>query len=388
MNQPSDEPGKKPRKLLSLDDLTPAKVEAPTSIGQLWLRHPGMTELARFCDIKDDAQRGREAIVVLANRNHEKRDQTPLAAEDFGRLAASDVEALAVAISANCKWESPRPATLEGLGRSALEASTKHLEEWSQASKDLYQNIAGSYSFLKDESLATLQRQIDEVTRASSALGSTGLLPKHEELLRTIGAEARKPFEDQRAAYLQSISGLSKPLQVEAPEHFKLPTESLRLPAFEDSPMGKATLESLRLDRTTAAHTAQMASAVSNLQQTFVSVVFPQWSKSLQESQAGAEQTFRQAARSLFWTKWALVASVLVSLGIAVFQFNESRFAGIDSAAQAEKSDAILRQQLELQRHALEQQTKDAAAVRESIEALRGALAVQTVRSSGSAPVR
>lgn len=260
MNQPSN---KEPKKLKSLDDLTPAKVEAPTSLGQLWLRHPGMTELARFFDIKDDAQRGREAIVVLANRHQAKRDRTPLSAEDFSRLAASDIEALALAIAANCRWESPRPATLEGLGRSALGAASKQLEDWSQASKDLYKNIAGSYSFLKDESLATLQRQIDEVTRASSALGSSGLLPHHEELLRSIGADARRPSADPSAAYLQSMSELTKPIKFEPREQYKLPTESVRLPTFEDSPMGKATLESLRLNRATAAHTAQMSSAVS-----------------------------------------------------------------------------------------------------------------------------
>lgn len=299
MSQSSDEPAKKPKKR-SLDNLTPAKVKAPTSIGELWLRHPGMTELARFFDIKDDAQRGREAIVVLANQHQEKRDRTPLSAEDFSRLGASDVEALALAIAANCRWESPRPATLEGLGRSALAAASKQLEEWSQASKDLYKNIAGSYSFLKDESLATLQRQIDEVTRASSALDSSALLPIHEEVLRSIGADARRPLEGSSAAYLQSLSEFTEPIKFEPREQYKLPVESLRIPTFEDSPMGKATLESLRLNRTNAAHMAQMSSAVSDLQQTFVSVVFPQWSKSIQESQAGAEQTFKQAARSLF----------------------------------------------------------------------------------------
>lgn len=75
-------------------------------------------------------------------------------------------------------------------------------------------------------------------------------------------------------------------------------------------------------------------------------------------------------------------------LGIALFQFNEGRSAGVDNAAQAERSDAILRQQLELQRLALERQGKDAAAMRESIEALRAALAAQAVRSGGRAPIR
>ncbi|KQP15549.1 hypothetical protein ASF45_28550 [Pseudorhodoferax sp. Leaf265] len=80
----------------------------------------------------------------------------------------------------------------------------------------------------------------------------------------------------------------------------------------------------------------------------------------------------------------------MVSLGIAVFQFNESRSAGIDSAAQAEKSNAILRQQVELQRQALEHQAKEAAAMRESVESLRSAIATQSMRTrtSTSTPVQ
>lgn len=381
MSQPSEEPDKRPKRV-SLKDLTPSKVEVQTSLGTLWLRHPGMTELARFVDIKDDTQRGREAVVVLANRVHEKRDRTPLETKDFDQLEGGDIASLASAIAGNCKWDKPTPATLDGLGRSALQAATNQLQDWSQTSKNLYKNIAGSYDFLKGESLATLQRQMDDVVRASSAFGHAGLLKQHEDLLREVDAAARGPLVGGAAAYLRSVAQEGKPFTVDAQEALRQPMERIAMPTFEESPLGKVTLESLQLNRTTATHTAQMASAVSDLQQTFVSVVFPQWSKSLQESQAGAEQTFRQAARSLLWTKWTLVASILVSLGVAWFQFSEGRQAGLDTAAQAVRSEEILRQQVELQRQALEQQASEATAMRESIDALRAALAAQTSRKS------
>lgn len=129
--------------------------------------------------------------------------------------------------------------------------------------------------------------------------------------------------------------------------------------------MGRATLESAENSRQVAEKMDALVVVVAGLNQAMVQDVLPAWFKKIGEDQQAAKESAGQAARSLQWTKWAVIASVLVTIVATWWQIDVAKSIDRESSEQQKRVEVILKEQLAAQQNLIEQQAKDAAAMRE-----------------------
>lgn len=101
--------------------------------------------------------------------------------------------------------------------------------------------------------------------------------------------------------------------------------------------------------------------------------VLPAWFNKIKEDQTSAKGAFDQAARGLWWTKWAMIASVFVTIVATWWQVDVARSIDRENSEQQKRAEVVLREQLAVQQKLIEQQAKDAAAMREVVKAMKEA---------------
>jgi hypothetical protein len=154
--------------------------------------------------------------------------------------------------------------------------------------------------------------------------------------------------------------------QVEFPRTYDAP-KIMMPPRFEETPMGRATLESVENSRQVAEKMDALVVVVAGLNQTMVQDVLPAWFKKIGEDQQSAKESAGQAARSLQWTKWAVIASVFVTIAATWWQVDVARSIDRENSEQQKRVETLLREQLEAQQKFIAQQAKDAAAMQEAV---------------------
>ena len=142
-------------------------------------------------------------------------------------------------------------------------------------------------------------------------------------------------------------------------------------PRFEETPMGRATLESVDHSRHVAEKMDSLVVVVAGLNQTMVQDVLPAWFNKIEEDQRAAKGAIDQAARGLRWTKWAVIASVFVTIAATWWQVDVAKSIDHESSVQQRRVEAVLREQLSAQQRLLDQQARDAAAMREFVATLK-----------------
>ena len=90
----------------------------------------------------------------------------------------------------------------------------------------------------------------------------------------------------------------------------------------------------------------QMASQMEKLQTMFLTEVLPEWHTNLEGSAKSASTALVQAERSLFWAKWALIASVVVTVLMTVWQVWIAHDYNLENDIQQNTSELLMRQQL------------------------------------------
>lgn len=150
------------------------------------------------------------------------------------------------------------------------------------------------------------------------------------------------------------------------------------IPHFEDTPLGRASVETVRNTRETADKMDNLAGVVADLNQTLIAEVLPAWFKNVEDGQSSAQTAAEQAAKSLWWTKWAVIASVVVAMAATYWQVEVAKLLDEDSSKQQTRSEEILREQLKSQGAMLEQQRVTESLLREQIAQLKQIIAKQS----------
>jgi len=384
-NRSTDSTAEKPKEL-NLDALLPEKGSIMTSIGTLYARHPYSSDWKDF-EPEDSVELGRVAIQRLCNRIEDKHDSSALYDDDLKLLTDADCQELVQAIAKQSGWrELPDGSGLKELGELIKVEKQSITERNEKMLGDLRKSIDSSYSFLGKGALDKLQEQMAGIVNIRSALAGT-------ETLQAALRAAALPEESWRKS-LAGIDTMDKAMrglnaenvtaQIELPRAYDVP-KLIMPPRFEETPMGQATLESVENSRQVAKKMDDLVVVVAGLNQTLVQDVLPAWFHNIEEDQKAAKSAFDQAARGLWWTKWAVIASVFVTIAATWWQVDVAKSIDRENSEQQKRSEAILREQLAAQQKFIEQQAKDAAAMREVVVMLKQqVLIAKPNRRSGS----
>lgn len=361
----------KPKKL-NLDALLPAKASIATSIGTLYVRQLNRSDWKYF-ELEDAVELGRVSIQRLCNRIEDKHDSSPLLDDDLKLLTAADYQALVQAISKQSGWqELPGGSGLKELGDVIKKEKQAITDRHKKMLEDLRKSIDSSYSFLGKGALEKLQGQMAGIADIRRSLAGT-------ESLQAALRAATLPEESWRKA-LASMGPIGKAMrdlkaenattQIELSKTYEAP-KLIMPPRFEETPMGRATLESLENSRQVAEKMDDLVVVVAGLNQTLVEDVLPAWFNKISEDQKAAKGAFNQAASGLWWTKWAVIASVLVTIAATWWQVDVAKSIDRENSEQQKRAETVLREQLTAQKKLIEQQAKDAAAMREVVATLK-----------------
>ncbi len=384
-NQTSDSAEEKP-KMLNLDALLPAKRSITTSIGTLYARHPHRSDWKDF-ELEGSVELGRVAIQRLCSRIEDKHDSSALHDNDLNLLTDADCQPLVQAIAKQSGWrELPDGSGLKELGELIKVEKQAITEQHEKMLGDLRKSIDSSYSFLGKGALDKLQEQMAGIANIRSSLAGTDSL---QAALRAaaLPEESWRKSQAGMDTFDKAMCGLNAEnvtAQIELPRAYDVP--KLIMPQrFEETPMGRATLESVENSRQVAKKMDDLVVVVAGLNQTLVQDVLPAWFNKIEGDQEAAKSAFDQAACGLRWTKWAVIASVFFTIAATWWQVDVAKSIDRENSEQQKRSEAILREQLAAQQKLIEQQAKDAAAMREVVVTLKQQILIaKPNRRSGS----
>jgi hypothetical protein len=380
IHEPNREPQPKP-KGLKLSDLLPDKSAVETSLGTLYVRHANTADWKQL-DIDDAQELGRTVVRLLSNRVEDKNDRGPLSEEDFAALVEVDIHLLARVLGKQNSWgELPDGAGLKELGEAVKAAKAQNVERHKTMLADMRRSIGSSYSFLGKSELKRLQEQMAGLADFNSAVSGREGLRAAMHAAGLLGAAGKSDlagmsaFEKaaRGAGPLSTLNGIDAPRTLETPPF-------LTPPRPQDTPLGRATLESAENVRAVAQQVAALVEIVGGLNQTVVKDVLPAWFDQVKANQDSAAVALTQAANGLWWTKWAVIVSVVVTVLTTWWQVSVSREIDRGDTEQQKQIAEALRGQLEVQKEILKQQALDAAATREAIAALKSPVAVRAAK--------
>lgn len=346
---PPDEPNRPGKQQLKLDDLIPKKSAVETSIGTLYVRAPTWREWSSLDD-KEAPLVGSTAIRLLTNRNPDREDASPLDDRDMVALLPEDLSMLATVLTKRNDWDDlPPDADMTAFGELLIKQKGEETERL-RAIFDKMQ-IGAGYSFLAGDTLKKLQGSLDGLANIRSA--ASGFREQLDKLPDLGGAA-------------KAWSGLKLPTEVDLgrgipSDPVRPRTADLIVPRIsrpEEMPLGRATLENAANSRETLQKMNALVDVVAGLNETMVKEVLPAWFKKVEDDQKGAKETVAQAARSLWWTKWAVVASVVVTVFATGIQLWVAIEMDRDNGAQQQRVESILREQLAMQQRFLDQQAR------------------------------
>lgn len=345
------------KKNLNLNSLLMAKTSIKTSVGILYVRYRCLEDLKYF-DLEDDVELGRVVIQRLCSRIEDKQDISALDDDDLKLLSDNDFRELAQAIAIQNKWrELPDKLELKDLGDIVKEDLRVRTERHQKMLGSLQKSINSSYSFLGKGVLDNLQKQMADIANIRSSLSTTGYA-------RTALQNVILPRVSDHIK-LAEASSLHKPI---------IP------PRFEQTPLGRATVENVENLRQVAEKVDNLVVVVAGLNQTLIQDVLPAWFNKIQEDQGAAKTAFEQAAHGLWVTKWAVIISVIVTIAATWWQVSVAWNIDLESSEQQRRAEHILKEQLLAQHRLIEQQTKDAAAIRALIARLKQPTPIANLR--------
>jgi hypothetical protein len=369
-NQSADSAEGKP-KTLNLDALLPAKGSITTSVGTLYARHPYSSDWKYF-ELEDGVELGRLAVQRLCNRIEDKHDSSALHDDDLKLLTDADCQALAQAIAKQSGWQLPGGSGLKELGELIKEEKQAMTEQRKKMLGDLRKSIDSSYSFLGKGALDKLQEQMAGIANIRNSLAGTESLQAALRAVALPEESWRKSLAgmDTIDKTMRELNAKNVTAQIELPRAYDVP-KLIMPPRFEETPMGRATLESVESSRQVAKKMDDLVVVVAGLNQTLVQDVLPAWFNKIAEDQEAAKGAFDQAARGLWWTKWAVIASVFVTIAATWWQVDVAKSIDRENSEQQKRAEGVLREQLVAQQKLLDQQAKDAAAMREVVATMR-----------------
>ena len=361
----SEEQQPKPKKL-NLSDFLPAKAVVETSLGTLYVRHAHTSDWKHF-ESNNARELGKAAVRHLSSRIEDKNDSEQLADEDFEALDDADFQALVPVIAMQSGWGAMSTgAGLQQLGDSVKAAKTRARERHKEMLADMRKSISSNYGFLEKNALEKLQEQMAGLSSIRSSMPDADAL-KAAIWPSTLTADTLKSAIEKTTRGIDPLAMVTGLNETPSQRHPQMPI--LHLP--EETKLGRAALESAENSRETAQKMYALVDLITELNQTMVKDVLPAWGEQVKANQQGAKEAFDQAANGLWWTKWAVITSVVVTILTAWWQVSVTRGIDQENTQQQRRVEVLLDKQLVAQQKLIEQQTRDAAAMRETIASLK-----------------
>lgn len=330
------------------------RVPVETTLGQYFARHVITSDLPVFAQyVSQDSpgvetnygQLGKTAILRLVCVD-ESRDSAPAFNEEsFAALTDSDLAATVEAVAQACELTASSDVRTPAALGSALFPTLSALAKQEKESRTaIQQSIETNFGNLSATVQAALGYRMSALSTARNALSTS-----------TAVEAAQAAIERQTSLVRNAIAGVPR-----VGDAIVSPTRPLmadvtpfRPPKFEETPVGRtaaraamASEESAKQLTEVAGLMGTMAEQMAGLQTLFLSEVLPQWVQNLEDGANATRTTLRQAESSLSWAKWALVASVVVSVLMTGWQVWLAREYKLENDRQQENTELLLRQQL------------------------------------------
>lgn len=331
------------------------RVAAETTQGRLFARHIVTGDLPMFAKYVDEGNTttstdyealGKLALLTLVCADDGEERVPALTEETFSLLTETDIVALVQAVAEACELASPSTiVTLAALGSGLFGYLSFIAKQMAESSAAIKRSIESSFSSVSQSLRSELQDKFSALSEIRGALGASSAVEavrqaqeRNSALFGTASNPRFAPFE----------SVLPPFDNVRAPNY-----EAFIPPKFEDTPAGRTAArvasageESARQLCEVAGLMGKMAEQMAGLQTVFLSKVLPEWFRNLEDSASTTNTTLRQAESSLFWAKWALVASVVVSVLMTGWQVWLAREYKLENDKQQESTELLMRQQL------------------------------------------
>ncbi|MHA6235949.1 hypothetical protein [Pseudomonas fluorescens group sp. PF-69] len=344
-------------KKLSIKDLLKGaeKRRVLTSIGPLYVRHltygdhKKIGETGAF-ERADAHEVGRLVVQLFSSSNMDSGVWTGLSDDEFARLEREDIEELAKAGVEGAGYENSSDL-LSALGKGVM---AEH-SNFQQMNKKISDQFRSNYEFLKPGAIESLTSSIAAIDNASQWW--------------------RQKFSDKKWS---KVGDAVRAQAIHSPRLHQPKAEAIEVRTapfldFSTSPQARAanaSEEAAETLSTVAVHMGDMLNHVASLSTTLVSDAIPQWIKQQDEDKAKAEASLKGAAKSLWWTKWAVIISVVTSIGIALAQAYFTKRDGAEESRLNEKMQVEWQKQAELSQELLRKQILETQYLRTELKAL------------------
>lgn len=355
-----------------------------TSQGTFYVRHlsVGVTKTftAYFDEGKDKASQDLRALGELALKTLVCTDNDPektsvLTEEIFSQLSSTDIELLIDGvIEVCCLTPLAGNKTLESLGSIVFDVVTSDIKRTLEMNKKLKSSMGSAFGSLSQGAMKSL---VDSMSSLNAVRDSLKLSPA-VEAFRKLQEDQERLFGGMAHKEMLAQAKISEMPQPRMPE--------LYMPKIEETPMGRAAIaseDSATQLREVAGLVGDMADKLANLHTVFLTEVIPQWVDSLEENSDAMKTTLSQAETSLFWAKWALIASVVVTIAMTAWQNSIASDYKLDNDKQQTDAVLIMKEQLKASQELNKQLKTDAVQLKEELVKLQQS--VETLNATQSA---
>jgi hypothetical protein len=411
------------------------KVPVETTVGTLFARRHTINDLEPFGEyLNSKADKagtdlralGELSLRTLVNESSESEQKAPLPEHLFARLSGEDIGALAAGVvKASRLTLSQSGDALEALGSAMFDYVIENGRRLAESGKRIREEIDRQFGGISDTVRKSLETSLGglsslrDTLRRSDGFEAFRKMAEDDKAWRKqltdslggTGFEAlRKVAEDDKAIREQLQSGLGfdsafdelcrdmreqEGLKRATPKDFIPQVDRATpflLPRVEETPLGRsaqASEESARQMKEVAGITAQLADKVAEVSQVVMTKVLPEWYRSLSDSAEASKTSLKHAERSLFWAKWALVGSIVATIVMTGLQLWVGRDYKLANDAQQDRMEKLLASQVEESRRLTSHLAEESRQLREALEKLRPAPALDaTVAPTRSAPRR
>lgn len=316
-------------------------------------------ETLPLCDARRLSQ-VRRALASVADRLSEiemAQDETPpwkkTAAQTMAEALAKEAEAMKAARIPDGIQHLPdspiervrqqilnTPSIIDSAAKAVAEAESDQMAKALAAAKRITERPSSIYAFL------------DEHDR-QKMLGS---MAKLKDIAASLKASA--PPVDRSEQPPHSLTDID--------------LASTTMPFPEQTPIGRATLDSAAHTKRMSEGVAELATIMAEIHDMLVKKVFPAWFAQVTAAEDKAQQSYSQAADSIRLAKWAIWISagvaVVVTIAATWWQTSISRDMDAENGKQQARIEAIMSELLAAQRLQADQQAADSTALRELLE--------------------
>ncbi|MDP1766228.1 MAG: hypothetical protein Q8K83_04930 [Methylotenera sp.] len=358
-----------------------------TSQGTFYVRHLSVGDMKTFAGYfdegKDKASQDLRALGELALKTLVCTDNDPektsvLTEEIFSQLSSTDIELLIDGvIEVNGLTPLPQSKTLECLGSVVFDKVTSDIKSTLEMAKNLKRSMSSAFGSLPQSAMKSL---VDSMSSLNTVRDSLKLSP---------AVEAYRKLQEDNDRLLGGMAHkdlLAQANILETPQH-RMP--ELYRPKFEETPIGRAAIaseDSATQLREVAGLVGDMADKLATLHTVFLTEVIPQWVDSLEKNSGAMRITLSQTEKSLFWAKWALIASVVVTILMTVWQIWIVREYKLENDKQQTTSVLIMKEQLKASQELNKQLKTDAMQLKEELVKLQQS--VGTLNATQSAKLK